>query len=356
MKRAFWGSLLLVVVTAAALVTASGASAASAPGFNIITSPLPIKLLTTPGKTISTELRMKNQSDKPEAIKVGLMKFGATGENGEPDLFSLTPSDSYASWVHFSPSRFVAQPGIWQTVKMTINVPSNASLGYYLAVTFSRANTLNQQGVTNLNGSVATLVLLNVNTPNEKRTLSIASFTADHKLYEYLPANFSIRLHNSGNIYIAPAGNIFISRGGKQVASLEFNPAGGSVLPNSNRVFTQPWSDGFPVFKPANTTGKPVLDKHGQPKLHLSWDFGQLGKFRFGHYTAKLLVVYNNGRDDVPLQASLSFWVIPWKLLLILIIFLVIIGFGLWSLLRSGVRKTRAGVSRVQKLRRHDKD
>jgi hypothetical protein len=348
---------VLLVGALLALAASSGraAAASSTPGFNIITSPLPIKLLTTPGQTVTTELRVKNQSDQPETIKVGLMKFGATGENGVPDLFSLTSKDGYASWVHFEPSQFVARPGIWQTVKMTINVPQDASLGYYLAVTFSRANAAGQRGVTNVNGSVATLVLLNVNTPNEKRALNIVSFTADHKLYEYLPVNFSIRLHNSGNIYVAPAGNIFISRGSKQLATLDFNPAGGSVLPSSNRVFTQPWKDGFPVFKQALVNDKPVPDGHGGTKQKLSWDLSHISKFRFGHYTAKLLAVYNDGRRDVPLQASVSFWVIPWELLFILLIILVIIGFGLWSLLRSGVRKTRAGVGHVQKLRRHDK-
>jgi hypothetical protein len=239
---------------------------------------------------------------------------------------------------------------------MTINVPQDASLGYYMAVTFSRAAAANERGVTNLNGSVATLVLLNVNTPNEKRELKILNFTADHKLYEYLPATFSIRVRNTGNIYVAPAGNIFISRGGKQLTTLDFNSAGGSVLPSSNRVFNLPWDDGFPVFKQAIEDGKPAVNKDGKPKQNLRWDFTNIGKFRIGHYTAKLLAVYNDGRNDVPLQASVSFWVIPWKLLLILLIIVAIIGYGLWTLLRSGLQRTRAGVGRVQKLRqRHGK-
>ena len=318
-------------------------------GFNIITSPLPLKLTTAPGRTVTAQLRMKNQGTQPEGIKMGLMKFGATGESGTPDLFNLTPNDTYASWVHFSPSQFVAQPNVWETVTMTINVPKDAALGYYLAATFSRAAQPGETGATNLNGSVATLVLLNVESGNEKRVLSIASFSADHQLYEYLPANFKVRLHNSGNIYIAPAGNIFISRGNKTVDTLDFNDAGGSVLPSANRVFTVPWSNGFPVYKEVLVNSKPVNDRHGQPKLYLKWDLGQAGKFRFGHYTAKLLAVYNDGSQDVPLQSSVSFWVLPWKIMLLIIVILLALGYGLWTLGRKLFYGARTSAGRYRR-------
>jgi hypothetical protein len=34
-----------------------------------------------------------------------------------------------------------------------------------------------------------------------------------------------------------------------------------------------------------------------------------------GHYTAQLLLIYNDGTRDVPISGSLSFWVIPWRLI-----------------------------------------
>ena len=312
-------------------------------GFNIVTSPLPIKLQTSPGKTVTTELRLNNQGSKPEQIKVGLMKFGATGDTGQPDLFDLAPSDTYASWVHFSPSEFTAQPNVWTSVKMTIDVPNDASLGYYLAVTFSRASQPNVKATAELKGAVATLVLLNVQTPNEQRDLGISSFTTDHGLYEYLPANFKVKLHNSGNIYVAGSGNIFIQRGGKTIATLDFNPAGGSVLPNSNRVFTIPWSDGFPYYKQRIVNGKPVN------KYDLQWNFSHIGKLRIGRYTAKVLVVYDNGKEDVPLEATLNFWVLPWKLMLVGLLILALIGFGLFTLSRSLLGRAKSGAKRIRR-------
>ena len=234
---------------------------------------------------------------------------------------------------------------------MTINVPQDASLGYYMAVTFSPANQPGVPNATALKGAAATLVLLEVKTPNEKRGLQLLSFTTDHKLYEYLPANFNIRLHNSGNIYIAPAGNIFVAKGSTTISTLDFNIAGGSVLPNSNRVFVVPWKDGFPVFVQRLVNGKPIETKSGTAQ-NLKWDFSQLSKFRFGKYNARLLVVYDDGTRDVPTEATVSFWVLPWKLLLLTLVVLAIIGFGLFSLGRSIFRGTRSGIS---KRRSHGK-
>jgi hypothetical protein len=348
MKQRVWGiSALVVMVLLAVAVGYAPPVQAATPGFNIVTSPLPIKLSTDPGRTVETELRVKNQNPEPETIKVGLMKFGAQGELGEPNLFDLTSKDTYANWVTFSPSQFVAPPGTWMTVKMTIKVPSDAALGYYMAVTFSRATPQKTSKGSSVHGSAATLVLLDVKNPNAKRKLQLVSFTSDHKLYEYLPANFTIKVRNKGNIYLAPSGNIFISKGNKPVATLDFNGVGGSVLPASNRVYTLPWDSGFPKYSQKLVNGKPVNDSKARPKLDLKWNFGDASKFRFGKYTAKLFVVYDNGQQDVPLESTLTFWVLPWKLMIVGVILLLLIFYAIWMLLiRPIVAKAKQGVNK----------
>ncbi len=345
--RGFAGVALSIVL----LMLAQPAMASAAEGFNVVTSPLPIKISTPPGKTVQTELRIKNEGSQAEGIKVGLMKFAASGDNGQPNIYDLTSKDSYSSWVHFSPQQFTAQPNVWYSVTMTINVPASADLGYYMSVTFSPANQPDAPHVTDLKGSAATLVLLNVVTPNEKRALSLASFETSHGLYEYLPVDFKIKIHNNGNIYVAPAGNIFIQQGSKVISTLDFNAAGGSVLPGSNRVFTETWKDGFPLYVDRVVNGKPVPDKHGVPKRSLKWDFTHASSYRIGHYSAKLLAVYDDGKQDVPLEATVSFWVLPWKIMLVALAIIIVVGYGIYSALRSAGRKARAGVRR----RKHDK-
>lgn len=345
--RGFVALVFAIVTVASAVPIHIFAAETPKQGFNIITSPLPIKLTAKPGQTVETELRMKNQGNEPETIKVGLMKFGATGENGQPNLFDLTSKDTYASWVHFSPSQFVAEPNVWKTVKMTITVPPDAELGYYMAVTFSRASQAGEKNATSYKGAVATLVLLDAG-GNAKRDMELLSFSSKHGLYEYLPATFDIKLRNKGNIYISPTGNIFIERGGKVVDTLNVNQAGGSVLPDSNRVFQVKWENGFPVFQDKIVDGKPVPGKNGLVQ-ELKWDIKNISEFRIGKYTAKLLVVYDNGVQDVPIESQLSFWVIPWKIMLVALIIVGLLGYGFYSFMKSAVRKTKGGVGKIRR-------
>ncbi len=321
---------------------------AKADSFQIITSPLPIKLTLSPGQQTSVNLRVKNQGISAEPIAIGLMKFTASSTTGSPNIKQLSPSDNY-SWITFSPSVVDAQPNVWYSVKMTINVPSNAALGYYLAVTFSKQSFTAVKSSTNLNGVVATPVLINVLTPNEKESMNLVSFSADQGFYEYLPANFNVILKNTGNIYLSPVGNVFIYNGSTLIKTLYVNDSGGSILPNSERLFQLSWSDGFPVYKEALFNGAPKLDSSGKFVQSLKWDWSNLSKFRFGEYSAKLIMVYNNGTVDVPIESSLNFWVIPWKILLVGLLIFGLLIFGLITFIKSTSRDIKKVKNRILK-------
>jgi hypothetical protein len=340
-----------VIVLALLLVPAirTWAATPADTGFNITTSPLPISLHTTPGSTVTTNLRVKNTGPRSERIKVSLMKFGATGDLGRPTIQDRGKGDDYFDWVKFSPSVFDAAPNVWIDVKMTIDVPKTAGLGYYYAVTFSPADKPTANGKSVVIGSTATLVLLDVQNGADKRQLVLASITADRKIYEFLPAVFSVKLHNSGNIHAVPTGNIFITKGKSQVATLDVNAAGGNILPNTNRVFTVQWKDGFPLYVDKTVNDQPVYGKNGQPERKLTWNFSQASKLKFGKYTAKAFLVYSDGQHDVPLQGTVSFWVIPWRILLALLLILLLVGIGIWSVGRTIWRSLR-------RKRKHNKD
>jgi len=297
----------------------------SAPGFAASISPLPILLNAKPGSTVSADLRVNNPSARDERLKVVVKTFSQDGPAGNVTLHDPGPSDTFINWISFSRTEFDAPPGLWQTVKMTVNVPKSAAFGYYFAVEFTSATpTPKTPNGTAVQGAVASFVLLNAEVPGEKRQMQVTKFTADHRFYEFLPVGFTVRLHNSGNVYAGASGNIFIMRGSKQVDVLNVNENHGLVLPGSNRQFNVNWNSGFPIYKPVlDSNGQPLKSKNGSPKNKLNWNFSQISKLRFGHYTAKLALVYNDGQRDVPITGSVSFWIIPWRL----------IGFGLFILL-----------------------
>jgi hypothetical protein len=333
MRLAKTGAVFAWLVMLLATLLPHSASAQTAPsGINLTTSPLPISLSVNPGSSVATDIRIKNDSNTTQKLKVSLMKFKAYGEEGKPALIDRQPGDDYFDWVSFSRNSFEAAPNQWETVRMKIATPSSAAFGYYYAVVFSKADEPKKSSKGNtLLGSTAVLVLLDVKSPNAKRSAEIISFSSDRKMYEFLPATFTVRLHNDGNTHVLPHGNIFIKRGSKQVASLVLNAQQGNLLPGSNRAYTAVWDDGFPVYVAKVQGGRVVLDKNGKPVTVLKWDFTKVPKLKFGHYTAQLLAVYDNGHQDVPLEASLSFWVIPWRVLAGIFVIGLFVALGLWT-------------------------
>jgi len=311
-------------------------AASSQAGISLQISPLPIELNAKPGASVSTDLRVRNAGSQTEKLQVRLLRVSAD-DNGNIHLASPASGDEWVRWVHFSRTVFDAPPGQWQTIHMNIDLPKSAAFGYYFAVEYLRANAEQPRpGQAVTRGAVATFILLNAQAPGAKRQAQIVSFSADKKSYEFLPASFTIKVRSTGNVHVAPHGNIFILKGHKQVGSVVVNAAGGNILPGSSRYFSAQWDEGFPAYVPkTDDAGNPVIGKDGKAETSLKWDFSHANRLRFGHYTAHLVMIYDNGQRDVPLDAYVSFWVIPWRVIGILVVIFTLVGIGLWTTLRK---------------------
>jgi hypothetical protein len=316
MKRAFsW--LALAALSIFVFFPAASAKAQSVTdGINLQISPLPIELSAKPGTNTSTDLRVRNVGSKTEKLQVRLLAV-SEDDNGQVHLTNPTSTDEWAKWVSFDRQTFNAPSNQWQTIKMKVDVPKSAAFGYYFAVEYLRASdTAPQPGKAVAHGAVATFILLNADAKGATREAQIVGFAADKKSYEFLPANFTVKVHSAGNVHVAPYGNIFITKGSKQVGSIDVNASHGNILPKGSRFFSSSWNDGFPVYQTkTGPDGQPLLNKKGQPEKSLKWDFAHANRLRFGHYTAHLVMVYDNGQRDVPMEATLGFWVIPWRLI-----------------------------------------
>lgn len=307
----------------------------SSGSLNLTTSPLPINLLTNPGETVTTDLRIRNSGTETERLQVGLLKFGPNDTTGQPKLMDREPGDDYFDWVSFSEDIFTAEPNVWHTIKMTIDTPPEAALGYYYAVTFQRAADANPEEGAALHGGTAILVLLEVYSPNAKRQMEIAEFASLKSVYEFLPAEFNVTLKNTGNIHFIPSGSIFITKGSEQIAVLPINEARGNILPDSARTFTAAWDDGFPRYEAIVENNEELKNEDGTPKRSLKWDLSRANKLRWGKYKATLLAVYDDGQKDVPLEAVLTFWVIPWRIIFVLVLMLALLVAGLYLILKN---------------------
>jgi len=332
-KRLLLAGLLLSLVITPLLPAAAFAAGSGSNGTSLTTSPVSTVLRTTPGHPVSTTIGVENNTLEPYEVTMSVQTFKPYGVNGQAQIVKPKSNSAFISWVHFSQTNFVAEPDVPLKVTMTVDPPSTTGLDYYYAVIVKPqplSNTTKGIGVSGFN---AVLVLLDVESPNARAQLTVNSFTAEHRLYEYLPATFDISVHNPGNVFLAPQGDIFISRTSNfshPINIIPINTAQGNVIPQSNRTFTEQWTDGFPVFTQNTINGQPVTVGNGIPAEHLDWNLAQSNRLRIGKYYAKMAFVYNNGVSDVPIQAVVSFWVVPWKALSVLTIFVILCMVGLY--------------------------
>jgi hypothetical protein len=336
LKRLFTSSLIIL----GGLFFASPTHAQTTSGeLRLVTSPLPINLVTEPGKTITTELKVKNAGTQVETLKIDLMKFRAYEDSGKPQLLEREASDDFLNWVSFSEPTFTIAPDEWRTITATFTVPSTASFGYYYAIVFSRAGGDTKQPLasrqTAIVGGTAVLVLLEARVPGAIREVTVSEFSVAKSFYEFLPVTFSIKLKNTGNVHIAPRGNIFIDQGDTHdIAILEVNSEKGNILPESSRVFDAEWKDGFPVYEQKTEDGKVIVNEQREPVYKLTWDWNNTSKLRFGKYTGKLLLIYDDGTRDVPIEGEVSFWVVPWRMMIVVVFnFALIVGL-IWYIVR----------------------
>lgn len=332
--------LLLGTLLACVLVLPGAAFAATTPSptptgnFNLQVSPSPLVATVKPGVKSHIELKVHNQGTGTEYLQIEPRNFTFDSKTGKVNLED-TISPTFSKWISFSAQKFTVLSDQTFTEQVILNVPKDAGFSYSFALVVSRQNNPTPQaGSRAVNGSLAVFSLINIDRPGATSNLKITDFSTSKKVYDYLPATISIRFENTGNTITQPSGNIFIERGGHSaapLATLDVNPTQGYILSGTQRTVTASWSDGFPVYK--TTT-----DSSGKTTKHLVWNWGDLSKLRIGRYTAHLVAVYNQGGRDVPIEGTVSFWVIPWKILLVALLVVLLILFAVFMMVRSIIR------------------
>lgn len=299
------------------------AQSASGSGQALEIGPPVINLSADPGTRVTARISIRDVSTSSLIVKGEINDFVAGGEDGTPKIIldDTVSKYSFKSWVSplVSPT---LKPREIRTFTVDIDVPSDASPGgYYGVVRFTGTSPdLEGTGVS-LSASVGSLILLKVN-GDAKESMSIEEFSASHDgrtglLFEAAPIVFTERLKNSGNIQEEPTGLVTVKdMFGNVVATLAVNQPTRNVLPDSIRKFES------------------------------SLDNTNIGnKILFGLYHADLSITY--GANKQTITSSMSFWVIPYTLIGIIIAGIVIGFIVLRTLIRRYNRhiakKVRSG-------------
>jgi len=324
-------TLILTVLTVGLFASVTLVAAQATPGNTggqaLEIAPPIISLTADPGQTINTQIELRDVSTSKLVVTGQINDFVPSDEvSGIPKIVlddSQTSPYSIKKWVT-TLAVLTLDPKQIKQLPVTITVPVDASPGgYYGVVRFTALPPgLKDTGVS-LSASLGSLVFIRVN-GDAKEKLAIEGYSVDKNgktgsIFESAPINFAVRLKNTGNIYEQPVGQISITdMFNKKVADVNVNLEQRYVLPASTRKFEQPLDSA--------TIGNKIL---------------------FGRYRADLRVAY--GDSGQVLTQSLTFWVIPYTLIIVSILAIVV---GFLALRFAIIRYNRYIISKSGKSRR----
>lgn len=325
----------------AAVMTASVLSpplATAAPSSNDVgqaleIAPPVISLIANPGQTLRTNIALRDVSTTKLIVQGQVNDFEADGEDGTPKLLldeGETSPYSMKSWIR-PLTTVTLKPKQIENLPVVIDVPKDAAPGGYFSVVrfTATAPDLDSTGVS-LSASLGALVFVRVNGKAAEK-LTISEFSVETKnglkktLFESLPIDFIARIKNEGNVHEQPAGQITINdMFGKNIARLNVNLPPRNILPGSIRRFEVP------------------LDSKVLGKTQL-----------FGRYTADVRMTYGEGNKVI--TDSITFWVIPYKLIGFGILGLIVAFFVLRKMIRNynqAIIRRAQGTPKPKKSRR----
>jgi hypothetical protein len=246
----------LLLVPALILSTGLNAAAATsntgtASGLSI--SPLRQDLTLKPGQADKVDVTLKNITGGPIVAKVSVHDFESDNVSGNPKIITNTNDNNPASIKNFliGVGDVPLATGEQKSFSIPVQVPANAAPGAYYGLLSYQAvpdNTNSPAGNNKVALSAAVSQLVFITVPgNISQRLQLNAIhvyrdtqgTNESVLFTKPPKEVGIELHNYGNGFATPFGNVTVKKGGKQVYAYELNGGitRGLMLPNSSRIF-----------------------------------------------------------------------------------------------------------------------
>lgn len=284
--------------------------------------PPSIEIGLKPGKEYSIMIKLYNETEKTLELYTEARNFTAKGETGQPEFDFDGEPFGITQWLDIEEGPIVIEPDKRYEVPVKINTPTDADPGGHYATVFFSTSPPDDGQVT-ISSKVGTLILARVDGDiTEDGSITEFSTLGAESIYNRPPVEMFARYTNNGNVHLRPTGKITIENMlGSEVASVDFNTSKGATLPNVTRRYEAVWEKG------------PVTDVSGNAWTRFWKEYGnETANFALGKHTATLSVTAGTN-GAVTSSQSLSFWVFPWRVLLVwgVVVLVVIVGviFGL---------------------------
>ncbi|KKQ10994.1 MAG: hypothetical protein US24_C0047G0003 [candidate division WS6 bacterium GW2011_GWC2_36_7] len=283
------------------------ANSVHAESISIGTAPTSEKLKLVPGQKYNGELVVWNLTPKASNYNIIVRGFRQI-ENQPGTAILLTENEEAKSlytattWMKVSIDSIELIPNKNEKIYYEINVPKDATKGEYtVIIAFESEN----EAVLTGTGATTTLTLgmpILVQIGDEfVENAELLKFSTEKSFYEYPTITFDTRIKNLGDTHITPVGEIVLTNiFNQEITRLPFNPNSQSILRDNSGNYETLWNLGSFLTK-----DKAIV---------------------LGPIKANLIVTYRTFQPGfAPLTSELTFWIIPWKIILIALVVIIAI-------------------------------
>lgn len=272
---------------------------------NLGTSPASEKLQLQPGETHQGEIVVWNLSEETTLYNIYVRGFRQI-ENQPGTAVMFTEEEekralySAASWVTASKDSINLIPNRNEKIFYEIDVPENVTDGEYTVIIALISETeedlLGTAAFTSLSSGTPILVRIG---DEFVESAELLQFTTDKNFYETPTVRFQTRINNLGDTHITPIGEIVLTNiFNQEVAKVPFNENGQSILRDNSADYETPWDYGSFL--------------------------NQENKLILGPIEANLILMYRSFQPGfAPLDAATSFWILPWKYIVLLLLIII---------------------------------
>lgn len=277
----------------------------AADSISIGTAPTSEKLKLNPGQKYNGELVVWNLTNKAITYNIVVKGFRQI-ENQPGTAVMLTDTEESKSlytatnWTKTSISSINLVPNKNEKIYYEINVPKDATKGEYtVIVAFVSENEEKLTGT----GATTTLTLgmpILIQIGDEfVENAELLKFASDKNFYEFPTLTFDTRIKNIGDTHITPVGEIVLTNIFEQeITRIPFNPNNQSILRDNTGNYETDWNFGSFLTK-----DKAIV---------------------LGPIKANLILTYRTFQPGfAPLTSEITFWIIPWKIILIVLVVII---------------------------------
>ncbi len=300
-KNSYTLRVILSLFLISLLTTIKGGCVFAQQELSIGMAPNSLLLTLKPGEKYSGDITIWNLGQSNTQYTISIDGFRQI-ENKAGTAIRVSKEEeknspySASSWITTNKQDITLIPNKNEKLLFEIKVPLDIAHGEYNAM-ISFISQTNQESSTTgaqttLSSGVPILIKIGDNFVEQAQLLD---FSTSKKIYEKPNLDFHTQIKNLGNTHISPVGEIILTNiFNQEVGRIQFNPNRKSILRENTGSYETNWST------------RQILSKEN--------------KIILGPIKANLTITYREYQPGfAPLTAEISFWIIPWRIILIII-------------------------------------